>query len=299
MKEKILILGGTGFIGYHLAREALKKGFNVTSVSKNFPIKKRYLKNVDYIIADISKKNSIKKSIKKNFKYVINLAGYVDHSDKIKIYKSHYLGCKNISDFFLKKKIKKFIQIGSSMEYGFSKSPHKENLKCRPKSVYGRAKLLSTKYLLNLYKKKNFPVTVLRLYQVYGPFQDLNRFIPIVINSCRHNKDFPCSHGKQYRDFLYISDLIDIIFLVLKNTRVTGKIFNVGCGKPQKIKNIIKKIVGYYKSGNPKFNIIKLRKEEQIKTYPNLYKLKKILKWKPKINFSKGLQKTIQYYNAH
>ena len=61
MKKKILILGGTGFIGYHLAKESLKRGLNVTSVSKNNPIKKRYLKNVNYIIADISKKNLIKK----------------------------------------------------------------------------------------------------------------------------------------------------------------------------------------------------------------------------------------------
>ena len=104
MKEKILIFGGTGFIGYHLAKEALRRGFQVSSISKNVPIKKRYLKRVKYIIADISNKNFLNKKIKEDFQYVFNLAGYVDHSDKIKTYKSHYLGCKNISNFFLKKK---------------------------------------------------------------------------------------------------------------------------------------------------------------------------------------------------
>ena len=103
MKKKILILGGTGFIGYHLAKEALRRGFDVSSLSKNTPVKKRYLKKVKYIIADISNKNFTKKIIKENFQYVINLAGYVDHSDHIKTYKSHYLGCKNVSNFFLKK----------------------------------------------------------------------------------------------------------------------------------------------------------------------------------------------------
>ena len=67
MKKKILILGGTGFIGYHLAKESLKRGFNVTSISKNNPTKKRYLKNVNYLTVDISKKNLIKKKIKKDF----------------------------------------------------------------------------------------------------------------------------------------------------------------------------------------------------------------------------------------
>ena len=299
MKKKILISGGTGFIGYHLAKEALRRGFQVSSLSKNTPIKKRYLKKVKYIITDISNKNSINKKIKENFDYVVNLAGYVDHSNKIKTYKSHYLGCKNISNFFLKDKIESFIQVGSSMEYGLVKSPQKENFICEPKSVYGRAKFLSTQYLLNLYKKKKFPITIVRLYQVYGPYQDLNRFIPVLINSCKDNIDFPCSHGRQSRDFLYINDLIDAIFLILENPKAKGEIFNIGFGKPFKIKNIIQRILSYYKSGNPQFGKIKLRKEEQMKIYPDIGKARKILNWKPKINFSKGLAKTIQYYNAN
>ena len=299
MKEKILIFGGTGFIGYHLAKESLRRGFKVISLSKNNPVKKRHLKKVKYIVADISNKSFINKIIKEDFQYVVNLAGYVDHSDKIKTYKSHYVGCKNISNFFLKKKIKSFIQVGSSMEYGIVKSPQKENFKCKPRSVYGKAKFLSTKYLLNLYKQKKFPATIVRLYQVYGPYQDLNRFIPVVINSCKNNKDFPCSHGRQFRDFLYINDLIDAFFLILKNPKANGEIFNIGFGRPLKIKNIIKKILFYYKSGNPKFGIIKLRREEQMKIYPVIRKARRILNWKPKVNFLKGLLKTIQYYNTN
>ena len=134
---------------------------------------------------------------------------------------------------------------------------------------------------------------------MYGPKQDLNRFIPIVINSCKYNQDFPCSHGKQYRDFLYIDDLIDAIFLIFKSSEARGEIINIGCGIPLKIKNIINKIVKYYKLGNPQFNKIKLRKEERIKIYPNLDKAKKLIKWKAKINFLKGLKKTIKYYNAN
>jgi dTDP-glucose 4,6-dehydratase len=185
------------------------------------------------------------------------------------------------------------------MEYGLVKSPQKENFKCKPKSAYGRAKFLSTQYLLNLYKKKKFPVTIVRLYQVYGPYQDLNRFIPVVINSCKDNIDFPCSHGRQSRDFLYINDLIDAIFLILENPKAKGEIFNIGFGKPLKIKNIIQRILSYYKSGNPQFGKIKLRKEEQMKIYPDIRKARRILNWKPKINFLKGLAKTIQYYNAN
>lgn len=298
MRKKILILGGTGFIGYHLAKEALKRGFDVYSISKNSPINRRYIKKVKYITADISNKNSFNKKIKLDFQYVINLAGYIDHTDNIKVFKSHFLGCKNICNFFLKKNIKKFIQVGSSMEYGLAKSPQKEDHECNPKSIYGKAKFLSTKYLLRLYNKKEFPVTIVRLYQVYGPCQDLNRFIPVVINACKNNKDFPCSHGRQSRDFLYIDDLIDVIFLILKNPKANGEIFNIGFGRPLKIKKIIKKILFYYKSGNPQFDKIKLRKEEQMIIYPDISKARSILNWKPKVNFLTGLKKTIKYYNA-
>jgi len=185
------------------------------------------------------------------------------------------------------------------MEYGYQKSPQKEDSKCYPRSAYGKAKFLSTKYLLNLFQKKNFPVTILRLYQIYGPYQDLNRFIPIVINSCKNNKIFSCSHGKQYRDFLYIDDLINAIFSILDNCKSRGEIINIGYGSPLKIRNIIKSIVNYYRKGKPQFGMIKLRKEEQMIIYPNLTKAKKILKWRAKNNFVTGLKKTISYYNSH
>ena len=178
--KNILIIGGTGFIGYHLAKKCLKKNFIVTSISTNQPKKLRFLKKVKYIICDINNEKVLEK-IDNNFDYVVNLGGYVNHKNKQETYRSHYLGLKKLTKILLKKKIKKFIQIGSSMEYGLAKSPQKENLKCKPISVYGKAKFLSTKYLLYLYKKKKFPVTIVRLYQVYGPYQDQNR-----LNFCRH-----------------------------------------------------------------------------------------------------------------
>ena len=85
--SSILVVGGTGFIGYHLAKKSLTKGWQVTSISSNPPKKIRYLPKVKYIICDITKKNILKKNIKKSFDYVVNLSGYVDHSNKKKLTK--------------------------------------------------------------------------------------------------------------------------------------------------------------------------------------------------------------------
>ena len=97
LKKNILIIGGTGFIGYHLANKSLQKGWQVTSISSKTPKKIRYLSKVKYIICDITNKELLKKSINKSFDYVVNLGGYVDHSNKRKTYNSHYKGCKNLT----------------------------------------------------------------------------------------------------------------------------------------------------------------------------------------------------------
>ena len=108
-KRKILITGGTGFIGYHLAKKCLKLNWKVDSISTKLPSIRRKLKKVNYIILDISKKNSFRK-LSQDYDYVVNLAGYVDHSKSNQIVKTHFNGCKNLANYFLNTEIKKFVQ---------------------------------------------------------------------------------------------------------------------------------------------------------------------------------------------
>ncbi len=298
-KKKILIVGGTGFIGYHLAKKSLKKGWQVTSISSNRPKKIRYLPKVEYICCDIRNKKLLRRSIRKAFDYVVNLGGYVDHSNKKKTFKSHYGGCKNLSEIFLKKPPLSFVQIGSSLEYGISSSPQKENIKCNLntiKSIYGKAKLLSSRHIIELFKKKNFPSTVLRLYLVYGPRQDANRFLPITILGCIKNKQFPCSKGDQLRDFIYVDDAVEAIIKSLTNRNAIGQIINIGSGKPKRIKSVIEKVKKISKGGYPKYGMFKQRKFEIPKLYPNVEKAKNKINWEQKISFKKGLRKTINSY---
>lgn len=299
IRKKILIVGGTGFIGYHLAKKALKKGWLITSISTNPPPKKRFLTRINYLICDISNKSLLKKKINEHFDYVVNLGGYVDHSNKKKTFKSHYLGCKNLAEIFLKKKVISFVQMGSSIEYGDRKSPHSEHVKCYTKSIksiYGKAKLLSTIYLLDLFKKNHFPSTILRLYLAYGPKQDINRFLPIIIQGCLKDKKFPCSNGNQLRDFIHVDDVVDAILKSLTRKKSRGEIINIGSGKPKKIKNIINFVKKRIKGGQPQFGKIKLRKDEILKMYPNISKAKNKIGWKPKISFATGIRNTIRSY---
>ena len=299
MRKKLLIIGGTGFIGYHLAKKCLLKNYSITSLSYNKPKKKRFLNKIKYLECDISKKDLLKKKLKDKFDYVVNLGGYVNHKEKIKTYNAHYIGCKNLADIFLKKKINSFIQIGSCVEYGFNKSPQKENTITKVngiKSTYGQAKLLATNYLINLYKEKKFPCKILRFYMVYGPRQDENRLISTTIKSCLLDKKFPCSSGNQLRDFLYIDDAVSAIIKCLENSNLNGKIFNFGSGVPYKVKGIIELIKNKINLGKPIYGKIKLRKDEIKILYPNISEAKKKLNWKPTVSIKDGINLTINNF---
>ena len=296
--KKILIIGGTGYIGYNLAKLLIKKNWSVTVISINRPKKSRLIKNVKYIKCNISNKNDVFKKINERFYYVVNLGGYVDHVNKKKTFSTHFIGVKNLYNFFCSRnyKLRLFLQIGSSAEYGKTRSPHNENSKCNPKMIYGKSKLKATKFLLKKFKENAFPVCVFRYYQIFGPGQDLNRFIPIVINACKKNQDFPCSSGLQFRDFLYIDDAIEAIRKSLNNKKVIGKIINVASGKPIQLKKIINFIKIKIKGGQPLFGQIKLRKDEPIKIYSKNKLAKNQLNWKIKNSFFKDLNKTLNEY---
>tara|TARA_B110000967_G_scaffold165702_1_gene173509 strand:- start:361 stop:1254 length:894 start_codon:yes stop_codon:yes gene_type:complete len=294
--KKILVAGGTGFIGYNVAKKAIEKKFKVYSISKNPAKKNRYIKKVKYIYLDLSKKNLKVPSIN-SYDYIVNCSGYGKHfkfnSEGKKLYKQHFNSLKNLTRHLSKKKLKKFIQLGSCLEYSSSKSKINENFRCIPNSIYGQAKLACTKYLKSLYKTSSLPVTIFRIFQVYGPKQDQNRLIPFIIEKCKKNKTFNLTTGEQKRDFCYIDDLVSVIFKSFKEKKSNGEIINIGYGKSHKIKqvvNIVRKIVG---SGKPIFGVKKMHIGEKKIIIPNISKVKKILKWQPKYSLINGIRKII------
>ena len=297
IKPSLLVIGGTGFVGYHLSLKAIKKGWKVTSVSTNKPKKHRYLNKVNYLKIDIADLKKLEKKLVGSFDYVVNLGGYVDHrsfeNGGEKIIKAHFTGVVNLTKIISRKRIKKFVQVGSSAEYGNCKAPQNENQDGQPISPYALAKLASTNFLLMLNKNNNFPVCVLRFFQIYGPKQDQNRVVPQAIQSCLKNRKFAATKGDQIRDFCFIDDAVDAIFLALKSRKSNGEIFNIGFGKAIKIKkaiNTIQQIIGL---GTIDYGKIKYRKDENMSVYPNINKVVNKLKWKPKINFNQGIKISI------
>ena len=164
------------------------------------------------------------------------------------------------------------------------------------KSTYSQSKYLATNHLIDLYKKYQFPVVIFRLYLTYGPGQAPNRIIPIVIQNCLRNLNFNVSSGIQIRDFIFIDDLLSVVYRSLKTNKNIGKIYNLASGKPIQIKKLIEKIVFKVGGGKPIYGKIPLRKDEQLKIYSSIKKLKRDYKFLPKYPIDKGLDKTIKFY---
>lgn len=300
IKPHLLVVGGTGFIGYHLALSAKKKGWKVTSVSIKKPKKHRHINGVKYLRVDINNFQKLKKKLTDSFDYVVNLGGYVNHTSfengGEKLTRSHFVGVVNLVKIISKKRISKFVQVGSCAEYGETRAPQKESYEGLPISPYAMAKLASTQFLIMLFNTSRFPACVIRFFQVYGPAQDQNRILPKIIRGCLKNKKVPVSKGDQIRDFCYIDDAISAIFLALKSNKSSGEIFNIGLGVPIKIKSAVKTIYKIINKGHIQFGKIKYREDENMSVYPDINKARIKLNWIPKFSFNRGIKIVINSF---
>ena len=247
MKSKLLVLGGSGFIGSHVAQRGINKGYETYVICRRLPKKKIIIKGVKYINLDISNKNDLKIISKISFNYIVNLSGYIDHSSFFEAGKDlinlHFYSLVNLISTIRKDNLIRFVQIGSSDEYGDNIAPQHESQIEKPFTPYSFAKTASTNFIKYLYQSENFPGTILRPFIIYGPGQKKDRLIPYVISKSLKNETFEVSSGKQIRDFLHIDDAVDAIFLSLKEDAVNGKIINLGSGHPRSVKSVIELIV--------------------------------------------------------
>jgi nucleoside-diphosphate-sugar epimerase len=147
---------------------------------------------------------------------------------------------------------------------------------------------------------ENFNILTLRPSIAYGPLQDLDMFLPSLINNLLLKKEFDMTSGNQTRDFIYIDDIVNAILLALYNNKFeNNSVFNIASGYSIKIKILAEKveeIIGNY--GLIKFGLKNDRKNEIIKYDVNINKAVELLNWHPITPLEDGLAKTIAYYKS-
>lgn len=279
----------------------MQKGWQVSSVSLNPPTTKRFVEGVHYLHLDLTDRLLVKETLGEDFDYIVNLGGYINHQlfrdGGRNLVETHFNALQNLVESVPRRNLKRFVQIGSSDEYGNAPPPQHEGLREQPISPYSLAKVAGTHFFQMLYRTENFPVVTLRLFLTYGPGQDSGRFLPQIIRGCLDDAVFPTSAGEQLRDFCYVDDTIRGIFQALSLPKAKGEVINVASGKAISIRTMIEKICTLTGQGQPLYGELPYRPVENMSLYASISKAKKMLKWVPAISLEEGLLKTIELYN--
>jgi nucleoside-diphosphate-sugar epimerase len=307
LKGPIIILGAGGFIGFNLFNSLLTSRSDVFAISSNpennwrFNLLKPTQNNL--LKTDLCKIRQLKSLIKTlKPKTVFNLAAYgaYSHQDNVqKIYQTNLLSSINLLEELKPLNVSAYIYAGSSSEYGYNCKKPSENDNLEPNSHYAVSKIASYYALKYFAKTFKFPAVHLRLYSVYGPFEEPTRLIPNLIQKCRHKTFPPFVDPDITRDFIYISDITSAFIAAASQAgSIKGEVFNIGSGIKTSIKELagITKKIGHLKE-KPVFKNMSNRSWDLKDWYANPAKAIETLKWKPEISLETGLKKTLAWQN--
>lgn len=307
-KKKILIVGGAGFIGANLARRLAD--------DKNFEVHVFLLKRTDlWRIKDIMPKLKIHLGDLLNFNelrramrrirphYIFHLAlygGYPSQADVKKTFSVNVDGTVNLLRAAEEVGFERFVSAGSSSEYGKKKKAMKEGDILEPNSVYGVSKAASTLYCQHRGRDANLPITILRFFSVYGPWEEPGRLIPTIVLRFLHKEPLEFVSRRVARDFTHVDDVVDACLAVLKVKNIYGQIFNICTGKQKTLADVarVARKNSYYPL-KVNWGSYKGRTYDMDIWVGNVKKAEKLLGWKAKINFEQGFKRTLEWFKKN
>ena len=312
---KILVTGGLGFIGSNLINLLLKRNYKVLNIDKvtyasNFYNVKNFDKHKNYKFIKCDLNNQKKLGIILS-KYkpdgIFNLAAetHVDRSidgPKNFMY-SNIIGTFNILEILRKHKIKaKLIHISTDEVYGdVIKGRSKENGVYRPSSPYAASKASSDHLVSSYVRTYKIPAIITNCSNNFGPRQHPEKLIPKLIYNILNNKKLPIyGKGKNSREWIFVEDHCEALIKIFKKGKL-GEFYNIGSNYNLNNLAVVKKLLSLAKKKiilgrNVKIKFVKDRPGHDMRYAIDSRKIKKDLKWSPKINFNNGLKKTFDWY---
>ena len=317
--KKIIVTGGSGFIGSNLVNFLIKKKFFVINLDKQTYSSNKYKsnlknkKNYKLIKVDIINKKRLIEILKKYKPDVIfNLAAetHVDRSiDGPKNFiQTNINGTFNLLEslrYLQKINITpKLVHISTDEVYGdIDKAKRSnENYKYEPSSPYSASKASADHLIKSYIRTYNLKAVISNCCNNYGPYQFPEKLIPKMILNILNNKELPIyAKGKNSREWIHVKDHCEALFrLYLKGKN--GESYNVGSGINLQNIELVKRILKICKRMNikigkkTKIKFVKDRPGHDFRYALDSRKILSKLKWKPKIKFDAGLQQTISWY---
>ncbi|EKR56428.1 SDR family oxidoreductase [Leptospira interrogans] len=301
---KALVTGGAGFIGSHLVDLLLENQFEVT-VLDNFSTGRAFNLNhvkekIDLVECDLSiQEDWIKKF--QSIDYVFHLAALADIVPSIQnpegYFQSNVTGTLNVLQASRHYGVKRFVYAASSSCYGIPELyPTPETSPILPQYPYALTKRMGEELVMHWAQVYKFPALSLRFFNVYGPRSRTSgtygAVFGVFLAQKLAGKPFTVvGDGKQTRDFTYVQDVAEAVFAAAQSDKV-GEIYNVGSGATISVNRIVELLKG-------EVTYIPKRPGEPDSTFADIAKIKKDLKWSPKISIETGigeLLKNIDYW---
>jgi len=314
---KILITGVAGFIGFSFAKYLLEKKYIIIGLDNlnnyyDVNLKKRRLKQLSksnkfkFYKVDLTEKIKIEKIFKNNkIDFIFHFAAQagvrhsIDHPRKY--IDSNILGFYNLIENVKNNNIKRLFYASSSSVYGENKNfPLNEKENIFPKNIYALSKKINEEIGFIFNKYYNTKLTGLRFFTVYGEWGRPDMMMMKYIDCFYKKKLFYLNnYGNHSRDFTYIGDVVNILYLLLKKQKKLKDfdLLNICSNQPINLK----KIISFMKKNkiNPKIKKISLQKADILKTHGDNQKLLKIIKYNKFSNWQNSVEKTIIWYQKN
>lgn len=307
--EKYLVTGGAGFIGSYVAKRLLDEGHEViiadnllTGCIENVP------KGAGFVYIDLANENHYYKLSGFHPKAILHLAGQssaeVSHESPVNDMDINTKATILLGNWARKQNCSRILFASSVAVYGdgiTSDKPMSEKDHPRPKSFYGCSKLSSEYYLRIFNQSYGINTTSLRLFNVYGPGQNINNMkqgMASIYLSFVLFRDELVVKGSlnRFRDFVYISDVVDVITGVIDDERTFDRIFNVGTGRKTLVKDLIGLILAT--TGRTNFPVVEASGTpgDTFGSVADVSSISEVTGWRAKVFFDQGIREMVKFF---
>ena len=241
---RVILTGGTGFLGKYLTESLLSKGLEILALVRSKE-KIEFIKSDNLSVQEfeIGKNHTLPEDISRRFDSIVHLAWSNVNDVNLKEHIDSYMPAHfNFLEKIIRSGIKNVFVIGTCYEYGMCEGSIDENHQTKPITNYGIAKKELSQKLLNLQKTIDFNLTWARLFYVYGKGQVSSTIYSQLNNALkRGDRNFKMSNGDQLLDYLSINEVTEIFTKLIIREKLDLGYINICKGEPIKLEELVKK----------------------------------------------------------